>query len=449
MRMYILPSNGGRGAAAAGDLAPTLPPNSHKQGSFGKFEDLIPSEIREVRSGEENGGFWQTRSSNTGLKCHPEKPDGSSDGQTQGSITVKCDYLVGVAVTDTLDELHRLFEFCCSFTRVPEDYVVTGQPIGSGIVWDNHARSLLGGIFAWRHEEGKDNRPDYWRGWVSLPGKFMSAMTLRNQYRLFRGLYHHWGFKSNRFDGAGDDYGYRDRITPAQLNVILETFDDILPNGKLYGGVFEYCRKHCKRFWTLYLGSKKSDLFHRFYDATKIHGIDAMRWELQARDEKAHIIFQSLANLEFDHLDEKDFLCQFSRELGQYIVGSVDFRQREGSKRYSRCKRFEWWQSLIDAIEFAEYPSLPKIRPSFMRALEWFWQGVACKAGVLKKVFGSVRYRRLMDDIADEGIRRFSTRHDLEVTLGRLWLRYGIDEELVSQEDLQLITRLGILEDIL
>jgi hypothetical protein len=242
------------------------------------------------------------------------------------------------------------------------------------------------------------------------------ALTLRDAWRLCTGLYHRWGLKCNRLDIALDDYARR--ITPIQLDELLTANPDYLCHGKSFEGVYHFDRKTRQKVQTTYVGSRKSDCFHRVYDALPVHDKDAIRWELQAKRKPAHTIYQGFCTIQFDGGDNCHFDIASSLMLGQFVVGCVDFRYCDGD-RLSRRTRLEFWQSFVDEVGASARPTPPSIRDCLQRTKAWLDNQVAPMLAVIEQIMGAGRFRQYVDSLCASGVSRHRTRHENLISIGR------------------------------
>jgi hypothetical protein len=104
---------------------------------------------------------------------------------------------------------------------------------------------------------------------------------------------------------------------------------------------------------TWYLGGSKGDARLRVYDkARESQGeVDAIRWELQLRGDRAKDAVVTLACE--SQLRGCDLAAVMGEVIQQQLVRFVDFRQRDQDSNISRCDRLTWFCALVDGAEKA------------------------------------------------------------------------------------------------
>jgi hypothetical protein len=104
---------------------------------------------------------------------------------------------------------------------------------------------------------------------------------------------------------------------------------------------------------TWYLGGSKGDARLRVYDkARESEGeVDAIRWELQLRGDRAKdavVMLACEANARGGDLG-----AVMGWSIQQQLVRFVDFRQRDQDSNISRCDRLYWFCALVEGAEKA------------------------------------------------------------------------------------------------
>jgi hypothetical protein len=160
----------------------------------------------------------------------------------------------------------------------------------------------------------------------------------------------------SRIDVTLDDW--KKLITPFQLEVLTSGDDDPYKLNKAFcvtrAEKSDYRRsKGPTGGDTWYLGTRKgkkgngSDVLLRVYDkARESEGeVDAIRWELQLRNDRAKDALVALV-ME-SHLRGQSTLCKHMGEwAASQLLRFVDFRDRSKDANVSRCPRLPWWETL-------------------------------------------------------------------------------------------------------
>jgi hypothetical protein len=154
--------------------------------------------------------------------------------------------------------------------------------------------------------------------------------------------------------------------------------------------------------FTLYLGSKSSGTYTRFYDkCVESQGlIDANRIEtVFGRDFTEDLVKKYLT------IPASQFNALAPQFLAGCIVGKIDFRQpknKAGDKNIKRRRRLEWWQNFIDRIGAEVKLGCNRICPSLHATVAWVKKQVAPTLAVLRRVLKPLDYRAFLDNLVDE-----------------------------------------------
>jgi phage replication initiation protein len=152
---------------------------------------------------------------------------------------------------------------------------------------------------------------------------------------------------------------------------------------------------------TLYLGSKKSDLFFRVYDKrleTKTLGGPWTRVELQTRDERAVALAQMLVAGDGE---------QRASTLGSLVLHYLDFKEPGRDDNRSRWDTALWWSAFVQVAVKRKLCLLPEPLPTAKEALSRVEQQYGPTLAALAAVLG---YGLLFE--AFEGARpRWRGRH--------------------------------------
>jgi hypothetical protein len=162
----------------------------------------------------------------------------------------------------------------------------------------------------------------------------------------------------SRLDVALDDW--KKLITPFQLEVLTSSTEDPYTLNKAFC-VTRVEKSDYRRSKgptggdTWYLGTREgkkgnsSDVLLRVYDkARESQGeVDAIRWELQLRDDRAKDALVSLL-MESHIRGAESALPKYMGEwAASQLLRFVDFRDRSKDKNVSRCPRLPWWDALM------------------------------------------------------------------------------------------------------
>ena len=156
---------------------------------------------------------------------------------------------------------------------------------------------------------------------------------------------------------------------------------------------------------TLYLGSNRNQ--SRIYNAEVVHDIPAYRWETRFREYKCTTIIDYIIG-NFDDFDT-DVDRQIAK-LHQYFANKIlnvsKFIKRNGDKKQSisRFERYEFYQSLFDAIGeldkiILKDPPQPKLNTTefLCKSFDWLNKQVFKRLHLIKSTFGSDAFHFLLD----------------------------------------------------
>lgn len=104
---------------------------------------------------------------------------------------------------------------------------------------------------------------------------------------------------------------------------------------------------------TWYLGSSKGDARLRVYDKARESGgkVDAIRWELQLRGDRAK---DAVVALYYESITRGSFSAGLAWVVSSQLVRFVDFRDRSQDSNISRCPRLSWFEKLVGNAEKAK-----------------------------------------------------------------------------------------------
>ena len=104
---------------------------------------------------------------------------------------------------------------------------------------------------------------------------------------------------------------------------------------------------------TWYLGSSKGDARLRVYDKARESAgeVDAIRWELQLRGDRAK---DAVVALYYESVTRGGLSEGLAWVVSSQLVRFVDFRDRSQDSNISRCPRLSWFEKLVGNAEKAE-----------------------------------------------------------------------------------------------
>jgi hypothetical protein len=206
---------------------------------------------------------------------------------------------------------------------------------------------------------------------LDVPATVLESMQPKALYALLHNVAL-YAKNVSRLDVTLDDW--KKLITPFQLEVLTSGDDDPYNLNKAFC-VTRACNSDYRRSKgptggdTWYLGTKQgkkgnsSDVLLRVYDkARESQGeVDAIRWELQLRDDRAKDALVSLV-MEAHTRDKDSVLSYMGQWAASQLLRFVDFRDRSKDKNVSRCPRLPWWADLtgsaVKAVSVVVKPPL-------------------------------------------------------------------------------------------
>lgn len=164
---------------------------------------------------------------------------------------------------------------------------------------------------------------------------------------------------------------------------------------------------------TWYLGGTKGDARLRVYDKARESSgeVDAIRWELQLRGDRAKDAVVMLAiESQSSTLDEV-----MGSVISSQLVRFVDFRRREQDSNISRCDRLPWFCALVLGAEKSR-PVVVKPPLTVERMHDYASTALPSWLATLADsapVVAGVSPERWIVDMLKEGRRNRSSRHDM------------------------------------
>ncbi|MDG2991721.1 replication initiation factor domain-containing protein, partial [Candidatus Synechococcus calcipolaris G9] len=277
-----------------------------------------------------------------------------------------------------------------------------GDPFHSGKRWEHHGRSAYGLMWAW--DDPSEDRPG--KGWICIKGSYLSYMEPEAVQCLLRILILDYGVKTTRLDFALDDYSKA--VTPYQ---VLQA-----------GFARQFARfKRPPRFsgdaadgsLTVTFGSRFSDKLLRVYDKAKESKgeIDAIRWEIEFKDEVAHAHACQFIDCPWAELP-----YEF---VAQAVVGSIEFCEvGEGRRSFSSYCLLPWWEAFKAAIGSIRLP-VPRKPQTLERRRQWMRSAWSKTLAGMSLVFGSeVVVRGIVAGLMQTGRDRLTST---DLNLFKVW----------------------------
>jgi hypothetical protein len=384
------------------------------------FLKILPFMISSPPSPE---AFIQTGSSNTRSECqstqNPFEFDIGAPVSPEVNAIVQClkvrsaipvsdevhsslDWLV-VSGKHSKESFESLLAFIESFGDVWVLEPGVGFSSGRGCrKFDNSGVTVLGCRLGWSvYEDG------FYYSWLSIPGGFLRRLSGRQSHRLCFRLLNDWNMNCKRFDAAVDDY--QRRVSFGQVmeacitgNVALVEKFSFIISGSI-GGALGI---------TVYLGSRQSEKFVRFYDAEQRRGTPCDRWEVELKRRHAHQAFEQFASLEFADDSDQAFEEIASVTLAGFVFGAVDFVDRLDGHRYSRCNRLDFWRSLVDEIGGSGIRLSPsRSQPALHKSLAWITRQVSVLLSALRSGWGIPKFHGWLASEMRAAVPRQSNYH--------------------------------------
>jgi len=347
-------------------------------------------------------GFGSTRSE-CQAKISVTLPIRNSSYELSKNLRSGLDWLTVVTSHRSHDDLQAMVDFVAEY--LADTFVLEfGVPFSAGRgckSYANSGSSVKGCQVGWNVEENGTSTC-----WLSIPGGAFRSIAPRDAWRMCCGLNQRWNAEARRFDAYIDDY--LRRVASFQvLNACRSA------NVALVRSYAAFEKGLCGELPnpTIYLGSRESEKFVRFYDAERKHGTPCDRWEVELKRRHALEAFLRYTSLEFEPGAEDEFDEKASKFLAGLVVGAVDFVHRTDGERYSRCDRLPWWASLCDEVEESVRLSPARKAPSIERSLGWIKRQVALFMSCLRSGWGHDFFYRWLDAEFRAATPRYSAYH--------------------------------------
>lgn len=306
-----------------------------------------------------------TPCSNTGSLSH--RMDVSIDALT---------FLWGETSFDVLDLLVNLIDLRFDFTQ--------NTPRKIGVFWDYCYRSVGGSMYAYRHTaDGLSYR-------LAISGTDCagtSQVLLQHLMRLLRANVP--GVRCSRLDIALDDFDKT--LCPELIIAAVEAGD--------FSG-FERCdyvRNVGRAGWTVYLGSRQSEHFVRYYnkDAESRGRVKSYRYESEFKGGRADALFGVLSNLS---TVEASYAA-----LRNMVLGKICFYS-DRKKNICRSTVADWWADFVARVttSVVVVPA-PRRETSIARKIVWIQRHVARSVALIRRATGIDEFADFVDELITIG----------------------------------------------
>jgi len=356
-------------------------------------------------------GFSPTPLSNTGLHCQ--------DSQLFSRI----DYLTCIVpVADGSTVYSLLQDIATQYKDSMTYHWEQGKFIGRQFA--NWANSTHHGIVAEWNLPGENDDLGSLR--FTLSGGLLERCEVPDTVRLIHRLIHIHGAKINRIDLTVDDYS---------RSMKPEYIREANKAGNYSGyrkGNFQYITDDngdCySAGWTIYLGSRTSDKYVRYYNAKKKHGIDAFRYEVEYKHELANVIANAIANtIAKDNAKYNSSMIAknkvnetLSSMICEFIIGNTAFIDRTSADRLSRSAPLPFWHDFVTRMGGKGTKlSPPTIKPTMERAIAWLERSVAGTLAMVAQYVGSDKIAYIRS-LAAAGRERMGVRHTSMLNAAKL-----------------------------
>ena len=347
-------------------------------------------------------GFSSTLLSNTGLT------------NIDADILTRIDYLTAVVPLADASTVYDLLQNIATQYRDSVEYHWGhGQFVGRQ--FSNRAESVHGLQAQW-NLNGENSDPGTLR--FTLSGNFLERCDVADTVRLIGRLYNTYGAKVNRIDLTADDYSRK---------MLPDYIRDANQAGNFSGyrkGKFKYITDDngdCfTAGWTIYLGSRQSDRFVRYYNAKPLHGIDAFRYEVEFKNDLAntvahhlvHSVAKDNAKYSSSMISKIKVDTVLAKNISSLIVGGLDFIDKSSGDRYCRREFLPFWADFVSRMGGERLKlSPPKIKPTMERAIAWLERSVAGTLAMVSEYVGAANVMSYIRSLSAAGRERMGPRH--------------------------------------
>ena len=321
----------------------------------------------------------ETPHSNTGLDSRRVRPSVSVDGLT---------FLWSVGGGDVLS--------CVAlFTGIRID-LSRYEPRRIGVMWDRVYRSPGGSLYCCRTVDGQQ----HYR--LALSGGDLHNARQDMIYYMSSALLSVCSdIRCSRMDVAFDDWSKS--LDPT---LIVASVEDGLYSGFRSAS---YIRNLGTAGFTLYLGSRESESFCRYYnkDAESAGRIDSYRFETEYKGAKADFFWHCYATAATS--------VASIGVLSSISLSDVMFYSTK-HKNLSRSVVSSWWSEFL-SLRGCDGISYPPQMPvsSIDRTIGWIRRQVSRSLGLVRRSMGSVNFDILLSELIADGEAKLRRMDDLRI----------------------------------
>lgn len=351
-----------------------------------------------------------------------------------GRVVAHLDYLRFTATVADLSELQNLCRFV--FWENYQLGLDDGWSSGKGAVrYENSISGDFGGRGGWRfrleREDGTvaeldgglpvgDNIPIDLM--IDLPGDYFRSLDSVGTWRLLRGLHSAFGVRCSRIDLAIDDYGFE--YIPLD-EMVRQTKQGNNMFFCKYKKIESYDTRSKKENDTHYFGSRESGKMVRVYEHRFEDGLTkSLRMETEFKRGYAVKIFDALAKIERVEGSGNEMEVQFQKIVCNYIVGSIDFRDKSKREQRSKasvkdCPRLSFWDKFVREVGGAIRVKLDKVVKTVEKSIQWLKRSVAPTLSALYESLPSIDRIEFISKLVAIGADRGGQIHKLIKKIGK------------------------------
>ena len=298
------------------------------------------------------------------------------------SIDVGIDWIQGVINCQKVNNLFEFFNSLLEFRS--NDMFKWGGQTKMGQVFDNSAISITG------LRVGYSENDKGVKGFFVVPGSYLNYFDFTTQLKILELCFNH---KITRIDLAFNDY--QKLIKPNQLNEWA--INGYLRGFKIHSSLREDFRtfgsENLSMGTTKSFGRRSSEKYLRIYESKFLHKYDAIRWELENKDDRARAL---------------NFLFNCSNpqsEISKIICGSISFDYKDHSRK-DRCTLLPEWEFFLDYVGGSEKISIQRETTPFDKKVDWLFRQCSKTLAMAHRHIGKRIVNELLI-IGDEKITLF------------------------------------------
>jgi phage replication initiation protein len=260
-----------------------------------------------------------------------------------------------------------------------------GEPLERGAMGYTHGWKIPGGGRVLH----RPDRPDM-NIHVSLPSGALPYLRIAPM-DLLRWVFANGG-RVTRLDVALDNYETPIAVVDEAIragHLVSRSTNRTYQGGYNEGGGF-----------TIYIGSRSSDRFVRFYDKAAEQGRgDGEVWtrcEVEFKGDQAQAAAHHILN---------------GVDLRSLVFSAVDFRDRSSGDNVTRCDRLDWWSAWVGAVDRVKFAVTSAVVKTAEQVYEWVRKAVAPSLAFLDEFFG--KHPTWMFELVDANKHRISSERKL------------------------------------